>query len=82
VLIDHVVFAGAIDVVENQYEMVFGGTTGITGAQAAVVTTVQHYTACLPPVCILPGHSLVMHQWAASQVNAPTYLYRFGFIAR
>ena len=22
------------------------------------------------------------YQWAGSQVNAPTYLYRFGFIAR
>lgn len=81
VLIDHVVFRGTIDVVEDQYEFVFGSQGGgmVTGPQA---TTVQHFSATLPPVCILPGHSLVMHQWAASQANAPTYEYRFGYIAR
>ena len=81
VLIDHVVFRGTIDVVEDQYDFTFGGQGGGlgTGPQA---TTVQHFTINMPPVCILPGHSMVMHQWAGSQVNAPTYLYRFGFIAR
>lgn len=82
VLIDHVVFRGAIDVVEDQYEFVFGGNTGMTGSGAAVVTTVQHITKHLPPVCILPGHSLVMHQWAGSQANAPTYEYRLAYCAR
>lgn len=81
VLIDHVVFAGALDVVENQYEFIFGGTAGHV-SNAAVVTTVQHYSKIMPPVCIMPGHSLVMHQWAASQANAPTFEYRFGFILR
>jgi hypothetical protein len=81
VLVDHVVFRGTIDVVEDQYEFVFGSQGGgmVTGPQA---TTVQHFSATLPPICILPGHSLVMHQWAASQANAPTYEYRFGYIAR
>lgn len=81
VLIDHVVFRGTIDVVEDQYEFIFGGAGGgmVTGPQA---TTVQHFSATMPPVCILPGHSLVMHQWAGSQANAPTYEYRFGFISR
>ncbi len=81
VLVDHVVFRGTIDVVEDQYEFVFGGLgSGLgTGPQA---TTVQHFSATCPPICILPGHSLVMHQWVASQANAPTYEYRLGFISR
>lgn len=81
VLVAHVVFRGTIDVVEDQYEFVFGshGAGTVTGPQA---TTVQHFSATLPPICINPGHSLVMHQWAASQANAPTYEYQFGYIAR
>lgn len=80
-LVDHVVFRGTIDVVEDQYEFIFGGLGGgmVTGPQA---TTVQHFSATLPPVAIAPGGSLVMHQWAGSQANAPTYEYRFGFISR
>lgn len=81
VLVAHIVFRGTIDVVEDQYEIVFGSHGGgtVTGPQA---TTVQHFSATAPPVCIMPGHSLVMHQWAASQANAPTYEYNFGYIAR
>lgn len=80
-LIDHVVFRGTIDVVEDCYEFVFGGMGGgnSTNARAA---TVQDFSRTMPPVCIMPGHSLVMHQWAASQANAPTYEYRLGFILR
>ncbi len=81
-LIDHVVFAGGIDIVENQYEFVFGAGGPGHGSNAAVITTVQHYSKIMPPVGLAPGHSLVMHQWAASQANAPTYEYRFGFILR
>ena len=80
-LIDHVVFRGTIDVVEDQYEFVFAsaGAGTSTGSRAA---TVSDFSKTLPPVAIAPGHSLGMHQWAASQVNAPTYEYRLGFIAR
>lgn len=80
-LVDHVVFRGTIDVVEDQYEMVFGsaGAGLSTGSRAA---TVSDFSKSLPPIALAPGHSLVMHQWAGSQVNAPTYEYRFGFIAR
>lgn len=81
ILLDHVVFRGTIDVVEDQYEFNFGSLGGglASGPQA---TTVQHFSATMPPVCILPGHSLIMHQWVASQANAPTYEYRLGFISR
>ena len=81
VLIAHVVFRGTIDVVEDQFEFVFGGPGSgmFAGPQA---TTVQHFAANLPPICIQPGHSLVMHQWAASQANAPTYEYQFAYIER
>ena len=81
VLIDHVVFRGTIDVVEDQYEFVFGSNGGgmVAGPQAA---TVQHFSATMPPVSLAPGHSLIMHQWAASQANAPTYEYRVGMVLR
>lgn len=81
VLVDHVVFRGTIDVVEDQYEFIFGSQGGglNTGSRVA---TVSDFSKSLPPICILPGHSLVMHQWAASQANAPTYEYRFGYIVR
>ncbi len=80
-LIDHVTFRGTIDVAEDEYEFVFGSNGGglATGPQAA---TVQHFSATCPPVSIAPGHSMLMHQWVTGQVNAPTYLYRFGFILR
>jgi len=80
-LIDHVVFRGTIDVVEDQYEFVFGSVgSGLgTGSRAA---TVSDFSKTLPPVAIAPGHSMVMHQWAGSQANAPTYEYRLGFISR
>ncbi len=80
-LVDHVTFRGTIDVVEDQYEFIFGGNGGGlgTGPQA---TTVQHFSATMPPISLAPGHSMIMHQWVGSQANAPTYLYRFGFILR
>jgi len=81
VLIDHVVFRGTIDVVEDQYEFIFGGVGG-GNSSGSRVATVGDFSKTLPPVCLMPGHSIVMHQWAASQANAPTYEYRFGFILR
>jgi hypothetical protein len=81
-LVDHVVFAGGIDIVENQYEFIFGGVGAGHGSNAAVVTTVQHYSKICPPIGIAPGGSFLMHQWAGSQANAPTYEYRFGFKLR
>lgn len=81
VLVDHVVFRGTIDVVEDQYEFVFG-SHGAGVAYGSRAATVSDFSKTLPPLCILPGHSLVMHQWAGSQANAPTYEYRFGYIVR
>jgi hypothetical protein len=80
-LIDHVVFRGSIDVVEDQYEFIFGSAgSGLMTANRAA--TVGDFSKTLPPVGIAPLNSLVMHQWAGSQVNAPTYEYRLGFILR
>lgn len=81
VLVAHVVCRGTIDVVEDQVEFVFGGLGG-GNAAGSRVATVSDFSKTLPPICIAPGHSLVMHQWAASQANAPTYEYQLGFISR
>jgi hypothetical protein len=78
---DHVVFRGTIDVVEDQYEFIFGGL-GAGNSASSRVTTVSDFSKTCPPYAILPGHSLLIYQWAASQANAPTYEYRFGFISR
>ncbi len=81
VLIAHVVFRGTIDVVEDQLEFVFGGVGG-GNSNSSRAATVSDFSKTLPPVCLLPGHSLVMHQWAASQANAPTFEYQVGYIVR
>jgi len=81
VLIAHVVFRGTIDVVEDQLEFVFGGVGGGNG-NSSRAATVSDFSKTLPPVCLLPGHSLVMHQWAGSQANAPTFEYQVGYIVR
>jgi hypothetical protein len=80
-LIAHVVFRGTIDVAEDQLEFVFGGLGG-GNAGSSRAATVTDFSKTLPPVALAPGHSLVMHQWAGSQANAPTFEYQFGFILR
>ena len=80
-ILDHVVFRGTIDVVEDVYEFVFGAAG--QGAQVASrPATVVDATRMLPPVVIGPGHSLLIHQWAAAQSTGPTFQVSFGYIER
>lgn len=80
-VIDHVVYRGTIDVVEDVYELVFGSADG-SGASGSRVATVQDMAKLLPPVVIGPGQSLLVHQWAASQSTGPTFQVSFGYIER
>lgn len=71
---------GTIDVVEDTYTLVFGGTDGfVAGSRAA---TVMDLAQSLPPVSIGPGKCLKIHQWAGSQSTGPTFEMVFGFVLR
>lgn len=80
-VVDHIVFRGSIDVVEDVYEIVFGSSdgSGMGGSRAA---TVQDMARLAPPVVIGPGQSLLIHQWAASQSAGPTFQVSLGYVER
>lgn len=80
-VIDHIVFRGTIDVVEDVYTIAFGATDGMSGASSRAAT-VQDAGRVTAPVVIGPGQSLLIHQWAGSQSTGPTLQVAFGFIAR
>lgn len=73
------VFRGTIDVIEDIFELSFGGLGGgtMTGSRAATVT---ESTRTAPPICLGPGDTLLIHQWAASQSTGPTMQAIFGFV--
>lgn len=72
---------GTIDVVEDDYALVFGAPDG-TGPATSRVATVVDASRALPPVVIPPGYSMKLVQWAGSQSTGPTFEASFGFIAR
>lgn len=80
-IVDHIVFRGTIDVVEDVYEIVFGAGdgSGMGGSRAA---TVQDMARMAPPIVIGPGQSLLIHQWSASVSTGPTLQVAFGYIER
>lgn len=80
-VVDHVVFRGTIDIIEDVYELVFAGSDG-AGAAGSRVATVQDFAKMLPPVVIGPGQSLLIHQWAASQSTGPTFQVTLGYVER
>lgn len=79
--LDHLVFRGTIDVVEDVYEIVFGASDG-SGQGGSRVATVGDFARLAPPVVVGPGQSLLIHQWAASQSTGPTFQVSFGYIER
>lgn len=78
---DHIVFRGTIEVVEDVYEIVFGGPGG-GSLTASRVATVMDASRTTGPLVILPGDSLCITQWAGSQSTGPTYQATLGFIER
>lgn len=79
-LLGHYPVRGTIDVVEDQYHFVWGSAAGPSySSRAATVSDIARF---LPPMCIGPGHTLLIHQWAGSQSTGPTFEVVFGFIAR
>ena len=80
VLLGNYCLRGTIDVVEDTYTFVFGGTDGFVSGSRAV--TVMDIAQSLPPVCIGPGKCLKVHQWAGSQSTGPTFEMVFAFVLR
>lgn len=74
-------FRGTIDVVEDDYVLVFGAPDG-TGPASSRVATVIDASRSLPPVVIGPNQSFLVHQWAGAQSTGPTFEATLGFIAR
>lgn len=81
-LLGNTVFrSGVIDIIRDQYQLVWGAPDG-TATTASRVATVAEFSRVCPPVCIGPGHSLLLTQWAAAQSTGPTWEALFGFVLR
>jgi hypothetical protein len=78
---DHVVFRSTIDIIGDDYEIVFGGLGGgtMTGSRVA---TVAEFSRTVGPVVIEPGNSMCITQWVAAQSTGPTWIATLGFIER
>ena len=73
--------SGVIDIIRDQYQLVWGAPDG-TATTASRVATVAEFSRVCPPVCVGPGQSLCLVQWAAAQSTGPTWEALFGFILR
>lgn len=79
-LLGNYVFRGTIDIIEDDYLLVFGSPSGVTyGARPATVSSMSKTAS---PIVLGPGHSLCITQWAASQSTGPTYEVIFAFLLR
>lgn len=72
---------GTIDIIEDVYELTFGGFGAQTSNHSRVATVGAHGVT-LPPVVVGPGQSLLIHQWAGSQSTGPTWEVVFGYVER
>lgn len=79
-ILGNYVFRGTIDIIEDDYLLVFGSPSGVTyGARPATVSSMSKTAT---PVVIGPGQSLCITQWAGSQSTGPTFEAILGFILR
>lgn len=77
----NVVFRGTIDIVEDDYQIVFGAPDGV-GNSSSRVATVAEVSRVVPPIAIGPGSSILLHQWAGSQSAGPTFECYFSYLLR
>ena len=80
-ILGNVVFRGTIDIVEDDYQIVFGAPDGV-GNSSSRVATVAEVSRVMPPVVVGPGSSLLLHQWSGSQSAAPTFEAIFSYLLR
>ncbi len=80
-IIANVVFRGTIDIVEDDYQIVWGAGDGV-GGSASRVATVAEASRVVPPLAIGPSSSLCITQWAGSQSTGPTFEAYFAYVLR
>lgn len=80
-ILDHVVFRGTIDVVEDVYTIAFGAPDGMANGSSRAATVQDAGRVC-GPVVVGPGQTLLIHQWAGAQSTGPTFQVALGFIER
>lgn len=72
---------GTIDIIEDVYELNFGGVAAATSNHSRAATVASHGVS-VPPVVIGPGQCLLIHQWAASQSTGPTWEVVLNYVER
>ena len=81
VIHDHIVFRSTIDIIGDDYEIVFGGLGGGTSTGSRVAT-VADFSRTTAPIVVEPGNSLCITQWVSAQSTGPTWIATLGFIER
>lgn len=74
-------FRTVLGVAGDVYQLSWG--CPIMGDPASLITTgtaVSNVAFGYGPVCIGPGQSFLVHQWAAAQSAAPSFEIEFGFV--
>ena len=81
VIHDHIVFRGTIDIIQDCYEIVFGGLGG-GNSNSSRAATVMDASRTAAPLVIEPGNSLCVTQWVTGQSTGPTFMVTLGYIER
>lgn len=77
-----IVFRGTtIDIIGDNYTIVFGTPSSNGGASSKVATLVDSSRVAAPLV-VGPGQSFLLHQWGAAQSTGPTFQVIMGWIER
>lgn len=75
------IITGAIPVVFDQYNFVFGDNANAMSA-IGTQTLVKALTIQVAPIVIAPGYQLTMGQWGASNGAAPAFSWEIGYVER
>jgi hypothetical protein len=77
-----IVFRGTtIDIIGDNYTIVFGAPSSNGGASSKVATLIDS-SRVAPPLAVGPGQCFLLHQWAASQSTGPTFQVNMGWTER
>jgi hypothetical protein len=77
-----IVFRGTtIDIIGDNYTIVFGAPSSNGGASSKVATLIDS-SRVAPALAVGPGQSFLLHQWAAGQSTGPTFQCILGWIER
>lgn len=80
-IIANVVFRGTIDIVEDDYQIVWGAPDGV-GNSSSRVATVAEVSRVVPAMGVGPGSAIYITQWSASQSVGPTHECYISYLLR